>query len=172
MKQKNKNILLVSGFILALFASYQLAFSKTMEVKNEFNSIKKQLIELKNIDRLSSNLYLREKFVDSVLNKNNFKYLSIQNNLLEFLNEQSIEKKFSIISFKEPHSFIDNDVTITSYQFTMQGGFNSLLGVIYRLEQNYNFGKISHISFEKKRDYKKRKNELQCFVILENLFSK
>ncbi len=171
MIQKNKNRLLLLGFLLALLACYHLAFSKTIEVKKQLNSLTKQSVNFKNITKLSTNLYHREKYVDSVLKKNNFKNLSIQNNLLEFLNQQSQENKFLITDFIEPHDFIKDNATITSYQFTIKGDFNSLLGVVYSLEQNYNFGKITHINFEKKRDYRKRKDELLCFVVLENLFS-
>ncbi len=171
MIQKNKNRILILGFILALFTCYHLAFSKTIETKKQLNSLINQSVNFKNITKLSTNLYHREKYVDSVLKKNNFKNLSIQNNLLEFLNEQSQVNKFLITAFLEPHNFTLDNATITSYQFTLKGNFNNLLGVIYSLEQNYNFGKIKHINFEKKRDYRKRKEELLCFVVLENMFS-
>lgn len=172
MIQKNKNRLLIAGFIFALFACYHLAFSKTIGLKQELSLLKKESISYKNSSSLSANLYQREKYVDSVLKKNNFKSVSIQNNLLEFLNQQSLKNTFLITNFIQPHNFTQNNVTITSYQFTLKGDFKSLLGVIHSLEQDYNFGKIVHINFEKKRDYRKRKDELECFVVIENLFSK
>lgn len=171
MIQKNKNRLLILGFIIAIFACYHLAFSKTIETKKELQTLTHQSDNFKNIASLSRDLYQREKYVDSVLKKNNFKNLSIQNNLLEFLNEKSLENMFLIIGFQEPHRFTNDNITITYYQFSLKGDFNSLLGVIYSLEQEYNFGKISHLRFEKKRDYRKRKEELECFVVIENLFS-
>lgn len=172
MDPKNKNRFLIIGFIFVLIACYYLAFSKTMEIKNNLNNLNQQSNNFKNLTSLTNNLYHREKFVDSVLKKNNFKNLSIQNHLLDFLNDQSVKNKFIITDFKEPHNVIEENTTKTSYQFTLKGDFNSLLNVIYTLEQNYNYGKITHISFERKKDYRKRKEELFCYVVLENLFSK
>ncbi len=172
MTQKNKNKLLVLGFVLALFACYHLAFSKTIETKKELNKIKLQSNTLKNVSKNTVNLFQREKYVDSILKKNNFKNVSVQNNLLEFLNEQSLKKNFIINEFTQPHSFIKDNITITSYHFILQGDYKSLQAVIFNLEQQYNFGKISHINFEKKRDFRKQRNNLICTLVLENIFSK
>jgi len=172
MKQSNKNKLLILGFFLAILIAYQLAFSKTFEIKSELATLEKQSISFENMARLSATINEREKFVDSILKKNNIKNTSIQNNLLELLNKQSLEKGFTISKFVEPHIVSKENITTTSFQFTLKGNFKNLLEVIYQLEQNYNYGKIVHINFEKKRDYRKRKDELFCFVLLESLISK
>ncbi len=168
MTQKNKNILLVAGFIIGLIITYQLAFSQTFAIKRELNSLKEQSVGFENLASLSSILHQREKFADSVLNKNNFKNISVQNNLLEFLNDEATGRSFSITNFKEPHIAAENNIPLASYQFTLQGNFNELLEVIYKLEQAYNFGKISHVSFEKKRNHRQRKDYLECSVIIES----
>ena len=171
MTQKNKNILLIVGFILSLFISYKLAISKTIETKVSLAILEKQTITFDNIARLSANLKQREKFADSILIKNNIKNTSIQNNLLEFLNNEHEDDLFTITNFKEPHHSVKENVISTFYQFTLKGDFKTLLEVIFKLEQQYNFGKISHVSFEKKRNYRKRKDYLECFIVVESFIS-
>jgi hypothetical protein len=171
MTQRNKNILLILGFVAALLIAYQVAFSKTIAVKNEVKSLKEQSISFQDLANLSATLDQREKFADSVLKKNNIKNISIQNNLLEFLNQESTDNDFIISNFSEPHQIVADDTSIISYQFVLEGNFDDLLNVVYKLEQDYNFGKISHLNFKKKRDFRKRKDYLECFVIVEGLVS-
>ena len=172
MKQITKNKLLILGFFLAVVIAYQLAFLKTVKIRGELVSLEEQSILFKNTEQLLSSIKGREKFVDSILKKNNIKNTSIQNNLLELLNEQSLKKGFSINNFIEPHIVSNENTTTTSFQFTLKGNFVNLLRVIYQLEQNYNYGKIIHIDFKKKYNYRSRKDELFCFVLLECLLSK
>lgn len=172
MTQKTKNILLVLTFIIGFIIAYHVAFSKTIAIKSELTALKKESIGFEGFTNLSNTLNQRQKFVDSVLKTHNFKNISIQNNLLEFLNQEATDKQFSITDFRKPHIATENNVTLTSYQFTLNGSFNVLIETIYKLEQDYSFGRVSHINFEKKRDYRKGKNYLKCFVIVESLVSK
>lgn len=171
MSQKNKNILLILGFVVMLIIAYQMAFSRTFAVKNEVKAMESQLTNSNNLMAQISNLNHREKFVDSVLQNNNIKNLSTQNNLLSFLNQTAQKDAFIITSFNEPHLYLEDNIQKSSFQFTLQGNFNEIEKVIYKLEQEHNFGKIVHLKYEKKRDYRKAKDFLQCFIVLESVNS-
>ena len=171
MAQKNKNILLLFGLILLFVIGYQMAISKTIALKSSINTMKENNLNVSDLARLSSNLSQREKFADSLLKTKNIKNTSIQNSLLEFLNKESLEKGFSIEAFLEPHISFYNEVKITSYQFKIKGNFNDLDKVLYKLEQEYNLGQISHASFKKKRNFRKGKDFLECTVIVESFIS-
>lgn len=166
MAQRNKNILLVIGFVLFLVMAYRLAIYKTFYLKNEINTLKSEQIDPAQISELSGNLELRNQFADSVLKKYNIRNSSIQNSLLEFLNEESILNGISIVQFQEPHVFKVDDVKATSYPFTIEGQYIDIERVLYKLEQQQSFGKVSHVHFEKKRDYRHGKDYLECLIIL------
>lgn len=169
MSQRTKNILLVLGFFLFMLIAYKLAFSKTVDLKNRINTSKAKIESLENITNIAINLEQREQFVDSILSLNNMKGNSVQNNLLEFLNSRSEIGNFFISDFNEPHTFSEDGATTTSYRFTLEGSYDAIEQVLYSLEQEYNFGRIAHVHFEKKKDYRKNKNYLECFVIVESL---
>ncbi|HNP66315.1 MAG TPA: hypothetical protein PKH16_00285 [Aequorivita sp.] len=126
---------------------------------------------LGNTASIATNLEKREQFVDSILSLNNMKGNSVQNNLLDFLNSKSESGDFIISDFNEPHTFSQDGATITSYRLTLEGSYDEIEQVLYSLEQEYNFGKISHVHFEKKKDYRRGKDYLECFVIVESLVS-
>lgn len=171
MDPRTKNILLIIGFCLAMVLSYKLAFSKTFALKERINILEMKTKSLGNTAIIAANLEQREKFVDSILSLNNMKGNSVQNNLLEFLNSKSDSEGFTISDFNEPHTFSQDGATITSYRFTLKGSYDDIEQVLYSLEQEYNFGQIAHVHFEKEKDYRKGKNYLECFVIVESLVS-
>lgn len=151
--------------------AYNLAFSKTIILKDMINVMENKKNSLESSALIAVNLEQRERFVDSILGLNNMKGNSVQNNLLEFLNTKSGSGNFTISDFNEPHTFSENGATTTSYQFTLEGSYDGVEQILYSLEQEYNFGRIAHVHFEKKRDYRKDKDYLECFVIVESLVS-
>lgn len=171
MSQRTKNILLIIGFCLSLAIAYNLAFSKTIALRNSINTLEIKTESLENTTNIAINLEQREQFVDSILSLNNMKGNSVQNNLLEFLNSRSETGNFIISDFNEPHTSTENGATTTSYRFTLEGSYDAIEQVLYSLEQEYNFGRIAHVHFQKKKDYRKNKNYLECFVIVESLVS-
>jgi len=171
MSPRHKNIALVVGFILTLLLAYQFAISKTLDLKNEVSSMSGEALKFQSLPQMQANLYQQGIFLDSVLATNNIKDISIQNNLLEYLNSRSEELPIAISNFSEPHIYSDDDAPKTSYAFLLKGDYFSILETIYQLEQEYNFGSVKHVSFEKKFDYRKRKNFLECSIIIESFNS-
>lgn len=98
--------------------------------------------------------------------KNNIKNTSVQNTLLDLLNERAINDGVQISSFLEPHKGFDNGVAETSFRFTLKGSYKAIEIILYKLEQEASIGNITHVKFSKKRDYRKGKNYLECDVIL------
>ena len=60
-------------------------------------------------------------------------------------------------------------MNLISYSFTLEGEFSSILGLIYSLEQQNNFGQIKNLYFEKTKNYKTWKTNLSCAVILQSI---
>lgn len=171
MNPRTKNIILLLGFCLSMAIAYKLAFSKTFAIKERINNMEMKTKSLNSTALIAVNLEQRAQFVDSILSLNNMKGNSVQNNLLEFLNSKSESDGFTISDFNEPHTFSRDGATTTSYRFTLEGSYEKIEQVLYSLEQEYNFGQIAHVHFEKKKDYRKGKNYLECFVIVESLVS-
>ena len=171
MKQSTKNILLIAGFSLILAVAYQYSFSKTFEVKRELNNlrtlVKQNSGSLQNINSLEE----KEKYLESVIQENRIGYTSLQNRLLQVLNNHSKENSFKIVSFKEPHVTISqsDEEKNTSFQFALEGEYKALEKILFILETEHNFGSLSHLSFERKKDYRMSKSFLQCSVVVQNI---
>lgn len=168
MNSKNKNILLVVGFALSLLLCYNLAVSETIQLKKEFNRLKKEKELYSNLPIQLSHLNLKQKHYDSILASNQLKGSSIQNSLLRTVN--SIAKKNDIIvtSFMEPHRITKNDLSVITYNFTLEGDYNAILKLVHILEMESKFGEIINLHFEKKKNFRSGRNYLQATVLLKS----
>jgi|GEM_PF-1355331 len=172
MTQQNKNRLLVASFIILLILSYRFSISKTIETKQALSALENESIGFDDMASMNLQYIQRKRSIDAILDKSNLDNTSIQNNLLDVLNAESSKGLFRIGKFESPYTYSEEEVTITSYIFNLQGSYEQIEDIIYQLEQTYNFGHIVHISYERKRDYRKRKDYLECNVIVENFVSK
>lgn len=168
MKLNNKNKLLVIGFILGVYVCYVLAISNTIAYYNEY-ATKKEIIASNNYSpELANQLLAKEKQLDKLLQK--YKIASsesIQNILLKQLNGYANAYNLKVIDFQEPHIFIENNETTSSYIFSLKGSYNGCLAAINKLEISNNLGFIKHLNFNKKLNYKSNSNELIVEVILQ-----
>ncbi|WP_299363521.1 hypothetical protein [Winogradskyella sp.] len=168
MTKKQKNILLIIGFIISLYTCYQLAIGKTLEQKSQYNTLSKEVLLSKNAPKQLSMLRQKEVYYDSLLTKYQLDGSSIQNNLLKVINSYAENNNLKVVSFLEPHSITKNDLTVKTYDFTLQGQYNAINQLIYQLEQNTKFGEIVNLHFEKKKNFRTGKSYLQARVLLKS----
>jgi len=168
MSPKTKNILLVVGFMITLVICYRLAVAKTIEQHKLYSQLKQEQTLFDNMPKQLAQLNHKKKFYDSILDVYQIKGSSVQNNLIQTINVFSKEKGVKIVDFGEPHLQQKDDILIKTYQFILEGDFQSLNGLIYQLEQKTKFGEIINVHFEKKKDLRTGKQFLQATVLLKS----
>ncbi|GAB5566060.1 MAG: general secretion pathway protein [Winogradskyella sp.] len=168
MNKKQKNIILIIGFIVALFICYKFAIRNTFEEMDKYNSLTKEIALSKSAPKQLSLLKQKEKYYDSILDKYKLNGSSIQNNLLRTINAFAKQNKLKVVSFLEPHTILKNDLTIKTYVFTLEGDYEDINKLVYLLEQETKFGEIINFHFQKKKNYRSGKNYLEARVLLKS----
>ena len=171
MKPSNKNILFVLGFLLVGFLAYEFSFSRTLELKNELVDLEHKLAN-NATEYDNETLDTEIEFLDSIITaQNRISGSSMQNSLLNVLNENSNLFGYNIVAFKEPHFYIARDSTNTTktFEFTLEGNYKNLEEILYILERDFSFGSIAHLSFQKEKDFKRNKFFLQGRVLIQNV---
>lgn len=169
MSDKQKNIALIAGFLLLLIISYVFSIQKTFDLKTRVTSLKKDKELLSNANERIFSLQQENKYLDSILK---LKDLSIENSfqqtLLNKLNTFSKKESIDIISFHEPHSFIQNNTHLNTYFFEIKGSFNALLKLVNTIERQQ-LGEIRSINLEKKKNYRRNRQELTGQFYIQKL---
>lgn len=168
MNSKRKNRLLIAGFALLLLICYQFAIKNTLEEKNRYNQLKKEEILFQNIPKQLLTLNKKKEYYDSLLAKYQIGETSLQNSLLKNINKNAKELNLKVIDFNEPHITVKNDLQVSTYSITIEGTFNNITQLIYRLEQKTRFGELVNVHFIKHKNYRTRKNYLQATIMLQS----
>ena len=170
MTYKQKNIALVIGFLLLLWLSYQFSIPKTLNLKKQYNNLLEDTAILENgLDKIRQ-LKAENSYYDSIFeSKKIAASSSFQNNLLTKVTAFGAENNLKVVSFNAPHVFDNNGTYINSYGLTVRADFNTITTLIYELEHNFKLGKIISVHFKKKRDYRRRRNYLDCELLLQRI---
>ena len=169
MKLDTRNKLLLGGLVLMSILSYHLAIKKTLTLKREFLASQDQQELAMGIPKQLQKLAIREKELESKFEALNLGTSSLQNDLVRFLNQSSVEHKVKIIELGAPHIFHGENTVSKTYTVNLEGGFNDVLQVIHTLEQNGSFGAVSHFAIEKHKNYRSGKSSLEALVFLEQV---
>lgn len=167
MKLNKKNKLLLLGFIITLFLCYKMAIKKTIEYYSEYKSQKELIDNINNSPKVLSNLLAKEKQINQWLQENDNLSYSFQNELLKHLNFYCSSHNLRVVDFKEPHKITEKETETSSYIFSVEGNFNTVLGLINKIENNSGIGFIKHIATEKRMNYKTNTEYIVTTIIIE-----
>lgn len=169
MKQRTKNTILVIGFVMIVIMAYKYAISNTLQLHNDYKSLKKDADIYNNLPLQLAALKQKEKYYDSLLIKYQLNGNSVQNSMLSTINAYAEKHNLKIVSFLEPHQIIEQDLIINTYKFTLEGGYNAIVNLLHQLEQKTKFGEIINLNFEKKKNYRSGTYYLQASVLLSGI---
>ncbi|MGZ4058661.1 MAG: hypothetical protein ACXVPU_06530, partial [Bacteroidia bacterium] len=68
--------------------------------------------------------------------------------------------------------FEKGDILIETNRFVVQGSFQSLLNLIYTLEQKSKIGKVASVEYQIKKEIKDKKILLTASIFLQNIKKK
>jgi len=167
---KQKNIVLLIGIVILLWAGYLLSFSKTFEHKNKYQKLKKEQALFTNVSQKLTRLKQQNVYYDSILKSKQISTeSSFQNNLLKTITSLADTTAIKVVAFNNPHTFKADNALINTFSFTLKGNFSTITQLIYQLEQHYKLGKIISVNFEKKKNYRRNTYFLECTILLQQV---
>ena len=170
MSLKQKNIALLIGLVLLLWVANRLSFSKTFALKKQYEISQKEQKLFSNVSQKLVSLQQQNVYYDSILKSKKISTeSSFQNNLLQTITSFADTTNTKVVAFKDPHEFKDNTTLINTFSFTLRGNFSKIVQLIYILEQHYKLGKIVSVNFEKKKNYRRNINFLECTILLQQV---
>ncbi len=169
MKISLKNKLLFAGTLLLFLASYKLAIRNSIAALHEYRELTSRSDLTGDIPEKIAILRQKEIYFDSILSKMDLGDTSIQNNLLRVLNQEAMKNEIRVMDFNEPHTFIEDGHRTNTYSFNLKGGYGNILKTIHNIEQKGNFGKVVHLYFEKKKNYRTKESYLEVTVFVQHM---
>ncbi len=159
------------GFLVLVILSYVLAFRKTFDLQQKYRLLGAKAALYNEAPNRIESLRAMETSYNKFLSAYNLNTTSSNNGILKAINLLSSENLVLINEFTEPHIYEDtvNQKRVITYRFQLKGPYSDILNLIYGLEQQYTFGNITHINFEKTKNYRRGSYELFCAIHLQRL---
>jgi len=168
MKNKQRLIILLIGILVVAIVCYLFAISETIALKEQYTHLKQQEVLFKNTPKQLTLVKKKQQYYESILTKYQLNGSSVQNSLLQNITLFAKNNKLKVIDFTEPHVSSKNEISIKTYQFTLEGDYNKILSLIHKLEQETKFGEIINLHFKKEKNYRTGRYYLQAKVLLKS----
>lgn len=113
----------------------------------------------------------RLKRLEEVLGEDNFDENFIQQKILQFLSKSCERNGVEITNLEQAHIFKDKEYMLVTNFFTLKGNYNSLIKIIYKVENEFKKSKLNSVRFYKKRNHILKKEELYVELFFQNFKS-
>lgn len=171
MEYKKKNILLLVSFVVMLLVSYQLAIKKTVELKKRVAIQKKELSLLSNAQERLVFLKSQNSVLDSILKSKEISIASsYEQTLLNGVTKHAKKHSLQIIVFEKSHVHVNDDFQTRTYTISVKGTFADLFSFHQDIEKD-RLGIIQSVQFLKKRNYRTKKEEVSCDILIQKIES-
>ena len=160
-----KLIVIIALFGVFMLLAYKFSFSKTMELKSEFE--RKQAM-VNNLGAIQSEIDSYEKLLASTsisLENNDL----IQNQVLERVSDfcKNSDLGLTIAEFSPLHRYEMDNKFINTCSFSVKGGFKGLLRLNEELEKNLSESELSSVEY--KREDQNRKKQLIATYYVQSI---
>ncbi|MCL6275424.1 hypothetical protein M3P19_15525 [Muricauda sp. 2012CJ35-5] len=169
MQLNRKNKYLIFGVLAMSVVCYLFAIKNTLLLRQQLALSQEKAERHGNIQNRLSALTHKEQQLDLALTDLYLDNASVQNNLLDYINTQSLELKVNVLELNAPHISQGNNSTTTTQRLRIEGSYAAILKLINSLEFKGVFGRISHVDFEKTKNFRTRKTSLQASIYLETI---
>ncbi|MBL7884741.1 MAG: hypothetical protein JNL69_11775 [Bacteroidia bacterium] len=169
-KKKNQLLLLIAVSMMLII--YNFAIKRTIEVIKSVNAGSEQLEIASNAPQAAEQLKKELKLIDSKIGTLNPKELNNEQALLELVTEYCQSQKAILREFPKTTIHEQGELIIETNNFLVQGNFNTLLNLVYILEQKSKLGKISSVKYQLKKDFKSKEMILTASIYIQKIKKK
>lgn len=165
---RKKKQLLIVLLVLLVFLSYKRIIKNSFRQIVNYNSKTSDNFEEEDINTAIHSLKQKIKKLDDVLGEEDFDQNFIQQDILEFLSVKANNNKIDIVKVDAPHFFYENDYLMVSNTFTIKGNYNALAKTVKEIESEFKKSKLNSVSYYKKKNYSRKKEELYVRLFFQN----
>ncbi len=169
MSFRKKNIILLSGTVLFLILSWNLAFKETVELSRNIERIETELTNAakapEEIVQLESELSLMQGNTKMLYSS----VLDMRESLLAEMSQLTNKYNVSLKSFPEYYIQEKENFELTTSPIVLQGSFKNLLMLMDEFEKNNTSGKVSSAHFIIKESLRTRKRSLYLTLYIQSI---
>jgi hypothetical protein len=166
---KRKNQLLWIGTIVFLLFVYNTVLSKTIDLYVNHGKLSQNVKDGTIAPEKKKNLQAQMEFFNNSLNKYFSDSLKNREYILGLVSEFCNKHSLLLKEFPETTIDFEKDFEIETNVLVAEGNFIDLLKLVYYLEQEAKVARPASVNFEKKFDFRRKKDVLTVSIFLQNI---
>lgn len=165
---KKLQFLLVSLLVFS-FLSYKLAISDTFALMSDCDKLESKLKLVDNAPVQIQNLSDELDYINKSIDTNISAETDFQELLLEKVTHFSGKHRIILRELPESHFYNEQDFIVETNKLKIEGGFINLLNLLYKIETELKFGRVSGVSFNSEKDFKNKRLRLNLSIYYQNI---
>ncbi len=167
---KQRLLYILIGAVVFSFVVYNMALSNTIDLAIKNSDFRDQIAKNQNAPQQIKIVKKRIKQLEALVGTNkDYVDVDIHQALLESVTSYVQKNDLVLQDFPQPYEATNNGYITKTVQLRVEGGFVSLLKLIYFLENNYNVGKVVAVDFKIAKELRTRKRKLNTTIYIQNV---
>jgi hypothetical protein len=147
---------------------YNAALKKTIDEYSSCGELENKLQTANNVPTKMAELEKLNRRMDMVLGQKTGN-ADAQQSLLDSVTNYCQKNNVVLQEFPKPIINSNRGTDIETNIFTIEGGFNRLIQLIYLFEQRYKTGKVVSVDYKTKKDFSAGRTNLTVTIYLQNI---
>ena len=163
---RQKFYLIIIGGILVFAALYKKTYRNIFDIHGELDLTKEMIISPEKIYSEIGSVRAEIRSIDDILGGGAPDESSEQTRIFKFITASGLP--VDITRIRDEHVFHEVDYTVYTNEVELEGDYEQLISLLYRMELNFNSSRVMSAKFYTLEDYISDKISLRLIINLQN----
>lgn len=169
LSYRQKNIVLIIGFVIFLLIAYSVSISETIHLMNKKVEIENKLRKVSSapskIIEIQKELLSLDANLGSIDKAKDFQHILLEKATSYCQNHREI----NLDQFPKPYINQQKGYQLETYLCILEGSFKDALGFIYNIEQKWKIGKSVSSEFKVETNYRTGAKKLYTTIYIQSI---
>ncbi|MBI3133506.1 MAG: hypothetical protein HYZ14_02415 [Bacteroidetes bacterium] len=165
-KQKNYGLLVL--FVVMLMVSYKRSFVLTLNALDELTSQESQKLAATSAQQSIEMLQISIAQLNQNIGRSDLEPDKVNQEILSTISAFSMNHAVSLQRLESTHVFQTVDFTIFSNLISVEGNFNGILSLIYYMENEFQYARLTNVNLYTQTDLTTKKTKLYAKLLFQH----
>lgn len=165
-KQKNYGLLVL--FVLMLMVSYKRSFVLTLNALDELDAQEMQLMSAQSAEESVALFEMSIAQLNHAIGRADLEPDKVNQEILSTISNYSLHHQVKLEKLEATHLFQTVDFSIYSNLILVEGNFNSILSLIYYMENEFEYARLTSVHVFSEQDIQTKKTKLYAKLLFQH----
>ncbi|MBL7897105.1 MAG: hypothetical protein JNJ99_01130 [Crocinitomicaceae bacterium] len=165
-KQKNYGLLVL--FVLMLIVSYKRSLVLTLNAMEELKNQELQLASAATAQESIEMFRISIAHLNKNIGRSDLEPDKVNQEILGAISDFSLNHQVHLQKLESTHIFQTVDFTIYSNQISVEGNFNGILSLVYFMENEFEYARLTNLHFYTQIDLSTKNKKLYAKLLFQH----